>query len=146
MHHTYTNMDNDPDLYHYVWFLRDHPNFPYALLHRLQIHRLYCYIVWSATTAGLLLLEPFAMLVVGSATRGTKTRLHKKRHIFWAFMVLHLFLFPAVYFGLPVYLLWDSDPNKYKVIMTRFGSFIYYLMGSGLLFGLFSQSLEGEAP
>ena len=80
-----------------------------------QIHRLYCYIVWSATTAGLLLLEPFAMLVVGSATRGTRTRLHKKRHIFWAFMVLHLFLFPAVYFGLPVYLLWDSDPNKYKV-------------------------------
>lgn len=37
MHHTYTNMESDPDLYHYVWFLRDHPKFPYALLHRLQV-------------------------------------------------------------------------------------------------------------
>lgn len=55
------------------------------------------------------------MLVVGSATRGTKTRLHKKRHIFWFLMIVHLFLFPAVYFGLPVYLLWDSDPSKFKV-------------------------------
>lgn len=37
MHHTYTNMDNDPDLYHYVFFLRDHANYPYAILHRLQV-------------------------------------------------------------------------------------------------------------
>jgi len=37
MHHTYTNMDNDPDLYHYVFFLRDHANYPYRILHRLQV-------------------------------------------------------------------------------------------------------------
>jgi hypothetical protein len=33
-----------------------------------------------------------------------------------------------------------------KVIMTRFGSFIYYLMGSGLLFGLFSQVRPPPRP
>lgn len=140
MHHTYTNMDNDPDLYHYVFFLRDHANYPYRILHRLQIHRIWCYIVWSATTAGLLILEPVAMLVTGSATRGTKTRLHKKRYIFWFFMIIHLFLFPAVYLALPIYLTWDTDESKYTIISTRVGSWIYFMMGSGLCFGIFSQS------
>ena len=42
MHHTYTNMDNDPDLYHYVFFLRDHANYPYAILHRLQVCMYVC--------------------------------------------------------------------------------------------------------
>lgn len=46
MHHTYTNMDNDPDLYHYVFFLRDHANYPYRLLHRLQVCLCVCVRVW----------------------------------------------------------------------------------------------------
>ena len=45
MHHTYTNMDNDPDLYHYVFFLRDHANYPYRLLHRLQVCICVCTLV-----------------------------------------------------------------------------------------------------
>jgi len=79
------------------------------------------------------------MLVTGSATRGTKTRLHKKRYIFWFFMIIHLFLFPAVYLALPIYLTWDTDESKYTIISTRVGSWIYFMMGSGLCFGIFSQ-------
>jgi len=51
MHHTYTNMDNDPDLYHYVFFLRDHANYPYRILHRLQVCMCVCFLcarVWVA--------------------------------------------------------------------------------------------------
>ena len=47
MHHTYTNMDNDPDLYHYVFFLRDHANYPYAILHRLQVCVFVCLSEWA---------------------------------------------------------------------------------------------------
>jgi ABC-type glycerol-3-phosphate transport system permease component len=79
------------------------------------------------------------MLVTGSATRGTKTRLHKKRYIFWFFMILHLFLFPLVYLALPIYLTWDSNESKVNVVATRFGSWIYFMMGSGVCFGIFSQ-------
>lgn len=45
MHHTYTNMDSDPDLYHYVFFLRDHANYPYRILHRLQVCVCMCELV-----------------------------------------------------------------------------------------------------
>jgi hypothetical protein len=34
--------------------------------------RLWCYIVWSATTAGLLLLEPMNVLLFGAGTVPTK--------------------------------------------------------------------------
>ena len=81
------------------------------------------------------------------------------------FLVAHLILFPAVYLGLPIYLLWNSrsvraknrdtaqqarltyplktphhnSPNKAVVVGERIASFIYYLMFSGLFFGIFSQ-------
>jgi len=84
------------------------------------------------------MLEPLAMLVTGSATRGIKTRLHKRRYVFWFFLVAHLIAFPAVYLGLPIYLSWNS-PNRATLIGVRIGSFIYYLMSSGFFFGLFSQ-------
>ena len=42
-------------------------------------------------------------------------------------------------FGLPIYLNWDSSPNKAAVIGVRFASFVIYCGVTGLLFGLFSQ-------
>lgn len=33
----------------------------------------------------------------------------------------------------------NPSPNKVQVVGVRFASFIFYLMGSGLLFGIFSQ-------
>jgi linoleoyl-CoA desaturase len=140
LHHADTNMDTDPDLYHYVFFLRDVPSYPHSILHRLQVHRLWCYIVWSATTAGLLLLEPMNVLLFGAGTVPTKPFQNVKfRPLMYVRMVAHLILFPAVYLALPIYLKWDSEPSKIYVVWVRFASFMVYLFASGFFFGIFSQ-------
>ncbi len=138
-HHTDTNTEKDPDLYHYVIFLRDHPNYPWSIFHRLQVARIYCYGVWSFTTAGLLMIEPFTMLVTGSGTRPPTVRLANFRLFFWLKLVFHMLAFPAFMLGLPMYLTWDYSPNKGIVFAVRFASFVIYCATTGLLFGIFSQ-------
>ena len=129
-HHTDTNTEKDPDLYHYVIFLRDHPNY-----HRLQVARIYCYVVWSFTTAGLLMIEPMNMLLTGSGTRPPTVRLANFRLFFWIKLVI---LFPAVMLGVPMWLNWDSMENKGVVFAVRVASFVFHCGVTGLLFGIFS--------
>lgn len=138
-HHTDTNTEKDPDLYHYVIFLRDHPNYPWSIFHRLQVARVYCYLVWSFTTAGLLMIEPMNMLLTGSGTRPPTVRLANFRLFFWVKLVFHMLLFPTVMLAIPMWLTWDSSENKWVVFAIRFASFVIYCGVTGLLFGIFSQ-------
>lgn len=138
-HHIDTNTDKDPDLYHYLWFLRDTPTYPWSFFHRFQVARIYCYGVWSFTTAGLLIFEPLNMLVTGSGTRPPTLRLHKSRPFFWFKLVWHVCFFLAMMLALPIWLNWEASPNKAAVIGVRFASFVIYTAITGLLFGMFSQ-------
>lgn len=138
-HHIDTNTDKDPDLYHYLWFLRDTPSYPWSFFHRFQVARVYCYGVWSFTTAGLLIFEPLNMLFTGSGTRPPTLRLHHSRFFFWFKLVWHVLFFMAMMLGIPMWLNWETSPSKLAVFGVRFASFTLYLMITGLLFGMFSQ-------
>jgi linoleoyl-CoA desaturase len=139
-HHSDTNIkDLDPDLYHYVVFLRDHPDYPWTFFHRLQFHRVWCYIVWSFTVAGLLILEPMNYLLFGHGTFPSVGPYVRQRPWFWIKLVFHMIWFPVFFIGIPLYVAWDSNPNKFIVVGVRFASFFAYLAVAGLCFGLFSQ-------
>lgn len=101
--------------------------------------RIYCYGVWSFTTAGLLIFEPINMLLTGSGTRPPTLKLANFRFFFWFKLVWHVLFFLTMMLGLPIWLNWESSPSKAAVIGVRFASFVIYTAITGLQFGLFSQ-------
>lgn len=79
------------------------------------------------------------MLFTGSGTRPPTLRLHKSRPFFWVKLVWHVLFYLAMMMAIPVWLNWDSSPNKAAVVGVRFASFVAYTSITGLLFGMFSQ-------
>jgi fatty acid desaturase len=128
-HHSHTNdFDKDPDLHHYVTFLRVHERFQHHSVYRYQIHFLFVMLAYAFTVFGECFWVPWGMLTEGSLYGMVDWTDRRRRE---ACFVLHWAAYAGFIFVLPfaVHLSWW----KAAVAATL------HTATSGLLFAFFSQ-------
>jgi hypothetical protein len=96
----------------------------------LTCFRAYVYLHWSLVTAGLLLLHPARVFLVGRITKtGPAIDIHRRHTWLRCVLVGHWVAFVAAMYGMPLYL---GKP-------AAFGAYVVYLLASGLIYGILSQ-------
>ena len=130
-HHSHTNsFDHDPDLHHFVSFLRVHRRFQQSDVYKYQSNRFFVFFAYAFVVFGTCFWIPWGMIQEGSLYSMVEWT-DRQRPWRTAGLILHFMAYTVLVLLLPfwVHVNW----------LAALGAAVVHVATSGLLFAIFSQ-------